>query len=287
MIVSAGGVGSPAILMRSGIGPAQSLKAVGADVVLDLPGVGRNLQEQPTAAISKLVDMPTYNSPFGPFVIARNMLQYLLFRRGPMTSAAVQAMGYFRSRPEMEETDYCLSFLPMAISFEGAQPGMHPKPGINIGGNLNRPFSRGEIRLRSVDPGDHPIIDHRLLGDERDMATMIAMMRQIARIFEAPSLKRHVIAEGTPSPVPQTDAEWEAFVRANAGISYHNSCTCSMGDGPAAVVDAQLRVRGMNGLRVIDASAMPNIISGNTNGPTIMMAEKGADLIRQDMRLKV
>ncbi|MBV9512015.1 MAG: GMC family oxidoreductase N-terminal domain-containing protein [Caulobacteraceae bacterium] len=284
VIVSAGAIGSPAILLRSGIGPAEHLRALGIEVVRDLPGVGRNLQEHSSASISKLVDVPTYNSPFGLGVVVRNMFQYLMLKQGPMTSAAVQAMAYGKSTPDQPYPDYVLSFLPLAISFAGGKPGMHPKPGINIAGNVTRPRSRGEIRLRSADPEDKPIIDHRLFGDEHDVHVLTAMCKTIARIYEAPALKRHIVAENTPSPLPQTDAEWEAYIRATGGIGYHPTSSCSMGEGPMAVSDAELRVRGVPGLRVIDASAMPNIISGNTNAPTIMIGEKGADLVKAALR---
>ncbi|MBV9996139.1 MAG: GMC family oxidoreductase N-terminal domain-containing protein [Caulobacteraceae bacterium] len=283
VIVSAGAIGSPTVLMRSGIGPPEGLRALGIPVRCPLTGVGRNLQEHSAIAVSKLVDMPTYNSPFGFAVIARNMIDYLLRKRGPMTSAAVQAMAYARSRPELENPDIVLNFLPLAINFEGDRPGMHPQPGISVAANVARPHSRGEIRLRSADPADPPIIDHRLVGDERDMRVLIEAGRLLARIYEAPALRSHVVGENIPSPLPSTDAEWTAYVRQSASIGYHPTSTCSMGEGPDAVVDAALRVRGVGALRVIDASAMPNIISGNTNAPTIMIAERGADLVKADL----
>jgi choline dehydrogenase len=284
VIVSAGAIGSPAVLLRSGIGAGADLAAMGVEVVSDLAAVGRNLQEHSAVSISKLVDVPTYNSPFGVGVLARNMVQYLLFKGGPMTSAAVQAMAYARSRPDVESPDIVLNFLPLAISFADGKPGMHPKPGINIAANVARPKSRGQIRLRSPDPADAPVVDHRLIGDERDMQVLLAAMKLIKRIYETPALSRHVVAENIPSPMPTTDAEWETLIRASAGIGYHPTSSCAMGEGDDAVLDAELRVRGVEGLRVIDASAMPNIISGNTNAPTIMIAEKGADLVRAGLR---
>jgi len=283
VIVSAGAIGSPAILLRSGIGPAENLQPHGVPVIADLKGVGRNLQEHSAIAISKLVDVPTYNSPFHAGVLARNMLHYLVLRGGPMTSAAVQAMAYARSRPDAPNPDIALSFMPLAISFAEGKPGMHPRPGINIAGNVARPTSRGEIRLRSPDPADPPVIAHRLIA-EADIAVLTAMGRLITRIYEQPALKRHVVAENLPSPLPETDEDWAAFIRASAGIGYHPTSSCRMGEGPDAVCDAELCVRQVGGLRVIDASSMPNIISGNTNAPTIMIAEKGADLVRAALR---
>ena len=279
VIVSSGAIGSPAILLRSGLGPAENLQPHGVPVITDLRGVGRNLQEHATIGLSKLVDVPTYNSPFHAGVLARNMLHYLLFRGGPMTSAAVQAMAYAKSRPELAAPDIALSFLPLAITYGGGRPAMHPQPGINIAGQLARPASRGEIRLHSASPDDRPVIAHRLLA-ESDLPTLIAAAKLVARVFEAPALKRHVVGENSPSPIPQTDADWEAFIFERAGFGYHPTSTCAMGDGPDAVTDSELRVRGVAGLRVIDASSMPNIVSGNTNAPTIMLAERGADLVK-------
>lgn len=284
VIVSAGTIGSPAILLRSGIGPAAAIQAVGLPVLRDLPGVGRNLQEHSAIGISKLVDFPTYNSPFGPVTLASSLLQYLLLKRGPMTSPAVQAMAYARSTPDKEVPDIALSLLPLAISFADGRPGMHPKPGINIAGNVARPFSRGEIRLRSADPADKPVIDHQLIGDARDMQVLIATARLIENIYQAPALKKHVVAENMPSPIPTSDADWETYIRASAGIGYHPVGTCRMGQGPDAVTDPELRVQGIAGLRVIDASSMPNIVSGNTNAATIMIAERGAELIRAALK---
>lgn len=284
VIVSAGAIASPAILQRSGIGPGPTLQAHGLEIVHDLPGVGRNLQEHSAVSISKLVDFPTYNSPFGPVTLARNLLQYLVLKRGPLTSPAVQAMAYARSRPDQDVPDIALSLLPLAISFAGGKPGLHPKPGINIAGNVTRPFSRGEIRLRSADPQDPPVIDHRLIGDPRDMEVLIATARLIESLYQAPALKRHVVAENAPSPIPRSDDDWERHIRKTAGIGYHPVGTCRMGGGPEAVTDSALRVHGLSRLRVIDASSMPNIVSGNTNAATIMIAERGAEFIHAALK---
>ncbi|MEO5597065.1 MAG: GMC family oxidoreductase N-terminal domain-containing protein [Novosphingobium sp.] len=277
VIVSGGTIGSPAILMRSGIGPAADLAAQGIAVVADLP-VGRNLQEHVGITFSQLVDVPTYNSPFGPWTIARDLTRWLLTRSGPMASAAVHLMASIKSDPTLAEPDLSISFLPLALDFSAGRPSMHKRPGITIGGNSMRPDSRGEIRLRSRNPNDKPIIDHRMLGDSRDLARLTALGKFLARLFQTDPLARHIVAENIPSPVPQTDAEWEEFIRANCGIGYHPVGTCRMG-GADAVLDPQLRVRGVGNLRVVDASVMPVIISGNTNAATIAIAERAADLI--------
>lgn len=280
-IVSAGTIQSPAILMRSGIGPAAHLAEHGIAVVRDAP-VGRNLQDNCGFTISKLVDVPTYNSPFNAFTIARDLVRWTLTRRGPMASAAVHVMAGLKSEPELAEPDISVAFLPLALSFETGMPAMAKKPGISIGPNCMRPDSRGEIRLRSIAPQDKPVIDHRLLGDERDVCRLVRAGRIIEQVFRAPPLARHVLAPNIPASAPDSDAEWEAFVRANAGIGYHAVGTCRMG-GEDAVLDSRLRVRGVDGLRVVDASVMPVIVSSNTNAATIAIAEHAAELIAADL----
>lgn len=278
VIISAGTIGSPAILMRSGLGPAAHLRDLGIDVIADLP-VGLNLQEHSGYTASKLVNIPTYNSPFGPLVIARSLLQWFFTRSGPMSSAAVQVMGMIKSAPDEVEPDVGLNFLPLAMDFSRGKPEMHHAPGITVGATCVRPESRGEIRLRNRDPATPPVIDHRLLGSPRDLARLIAAAKFLEKLFATDPLARHVIGNNFPAETPRSDAEWEETVRMLTSHGYHPVGTCRMG-GPDAVLDPQLRVRGVERLRVIDASVMPRLISGNTNAATIAIAEKGADLIK-------
>lgn len=280
-IVSGGAIQSPAILMRSGIGPAAHLADMGVPVVADLP-VGRNLQEHCGMSMSKLVDVPTYNSPFGPWTIGKNLVRWMLTKKGPMASAAVHVMAGVKSSPELEEADITVSFIPLAINFDVGVPKMHDKPGITIGGNCMQPHSRGEIRLASTDPYDKPLIDHRLLSDDRDMARLISFGKVLDRVFRTEPLASHVVGDNFPAPTPRNDAQWEALIRETAGIGYHPAGTCRMG-GTDAVLDPRLRVRGIGHLRVVDASAMPNVVSGNTNAATIALAERAAELFREDM----
>lgn len=280
-VVCAGAIQSPAILMRSGIGPAAELARHGIALVADRP-VGQNLQEHCGPSISKLVDVPTYNSPFGPWTIGKNLVRWLLTKKGPMASAAVHVMAGLKSSPELDEPDLSVSFIPLAISFVAGVPRMHDQPGISIGANCMRPDSRGEIRLRSTDPHDKPVIDHRLLSDERDIRKLIAGNRQIVRVLESEPLASHIVGHNVPEPMPVTDEEWEATLRASAGIGYHPVGTCRMG-GEDAVLDPRLRVRGVGHLRVADASVMPTLVSGNTNAASIAIGERAADLLREDM----
>lgn len=279
VIVSGGAIQSPAILMRSGIGPADHLRNLGIAVVADLP-VGKNLQDHCGIAISKLVDQPTYNSPFGPWTVMRDLARWLFTRRGPMASAAVHVMAGVKSSPDLAEPDLSLSFIPLAINFAGGVPKMHNQPGITLGGNCMQPDSRGEIRIASADPHAKPIIDHRLLSDERDVARLVWLGKFFEQLFLAEPLSRHVVGNNRPTDFPRSDAEWTDWVRATASIGYHAAGTCRMG-GEDAVLDPQLAVRGVRGLRVVDASVMPNVVSGNTNAATIAIAERAATLIQE------
>jgi choline dehydrogenase len=164
--------------------------------------VGQNLQEHAGIAFSKLVDVPTYNGPFGPMTLGGNPLRWLLTKRGPMASAAVHAMAGVKSSPELDEPDISLSFIPLAINLSHGKPRMHHKPGITIGGNSMRPDSRGEIRLRDADPRSKPVIDHRLLGDERDVRRLVAVGKLLALLFQAEPLRGHVVGTNYPETIP-------------------------------------------------------------------------------------
>jgi choline dehydrogenase len=156
---------------------------------------------------------------------------------------------------------------------------MHKKPGITLGGTCMRPESRGEIRLRSTDPRDKPVIDHRLLSDERDVARLVNFGRFIEKIYDTEPLASHIVGNNLPAEIPQSDAEWIALIRETASIGYHAAGTCAMG-GAEAVLDSGLAVRGIAGLHVVDASVMPSLVSGNTNAATIAIAERAATLLQ-------
>ena len=284
VVISAGAIASPSILLRSGIGPADELRSLGVDVIVDSPQVGKNLQEHSGISISKLVDFPTYNSPFGPISIARDTLRYTLFKDGPMTSAAVQAMAYAKSDPLLSDPDIAISYLPLAISFGEGKPRMHSAPGISIGGNVIQPRGRGEIRIRSTDPRDKPVIEYPLLQAPEDLDTLVAIAQLSVRLFDSPAIREHVVGENLPSPLPTTDQGWQDYIREYLAIGYHPSSTCRMGREGESVVDSQLKVWGAENLRVIDTSAFPNVTSGNTNGPTVMLAERGSEFIAHSLR---
>ena len=282
VILSAGSLMSPAILMRSGIGPGAHLQAMGLAVRHDAPGVGKNLQEHASFAASRLTNVPTYNNNLNAKGMALHLALWMLLRRGMMTATPVQAMAFLRSDPSLEHPDIKLSFAPFCS--DAKTRGMGKNPGFTVFVNVSSPKSRGEIRLRSLNAADKPVIDHRLFGHPDDMAAIIKGLRRLEEIFEAPALAKYIMGRNMPPTPPADDAEWEALIRANAGVGYHPVGTCRMGGDDQSVTDPRLAVRGVDGLRVIDASIMPVMPSANTNAPAIMIGEKGADLVRAAAR---
>lgn len=277
VILSAGTLQSPPVLMRSGIGEAAQLRSHGIDVVLDQPEVGRNLTEHASIPYSRFVDVPTYNAAISPFRLPFHMLNYLLFRRGVLTTGPVQAMAFMRTRPDLAQPDIRTQWGPFC--FDPKTGKLHKRSGITVFTSITHPRSRGQIRLSSADPADQPVIDHRLMGDPDDVAALVIALKTVDNIFKTAPLARHVAGHNLPDFQPTTDAEWESVLRQYIGLGYHPISTCRMGGDEASVVDPQLRVRGIDRLRVVDASIMPLMPSANTNAPTIMIGEKGAEMI--------
>jgi choline dehydrogenase len=284
VVLSAGAIGSPAILLRSGVGPAEELRAAGVGVIHDSPGIGRNLQEHPMISRGKYVDVPTYNVQLGPLSLARAFADYVLRGRGMLTSPAAHGMALLRTDPALAEPDIQLFFSPLLVEPRKAKNGTNmasfsKRPGVRLSAYICRPHSRGALRLDPANPGGPPLIEHRMLGDDRDLATLVRTCRTIEDLFAAPGLAEHVV--GSLGPDPTDDAGWTEWVRATVGIGYHPVGTCAMGPEGDSATDPQLRVRGLTGLRVVDASIMPTLVSANTLAPVVMIAEKGADLIKQ------
>jgi choline dehydrogenase len=279
VLLSGGTMQSPALLLRSGIGPAAALQDMAIPVVADVAGVGRNLHEHASFATSRFVNIPTFNTMVSPLRLPFHFLNYVLFGRGLLTTGPVLAMANFRSSPDEEQPDIKISLSPNCMDIATMRPAA--RPGMTIYANVSPPKSRGEIRLRSRDPLAPPLIDYRHLGDAEDQRKMIVAAKEVDRIFGTPALARYVTGRCSPEDLPRDDAAWLALIKARVGIGYHPVGTCRMGVGEDAVVDPALRVRGVDGLRVVDASIMPIMPSANTNAPAIMVAEKGADMVRQ------
>jgi choline dehydrogenase len=278
VILSAGAMASPAILMRSGVGPGAHLRGLGVEVRDDAKNVGRNLQEHSSVHNSRLTSLATYNAIKNPFRLAVEGLNYALFRRGMLATPAVHAMASARSRPDAPHPDIRMQLMPFCTDMEKKTP--HKRSGIAVSiGNLF-PKARGEIRLKSADAQDKPVIDYRLYEHPEDLAVMRAGMKLVDRIFDAPALARYVVGRNFPPAGERSDDELDQLIRAYSGVGFHPIGSCRMGGDPDSVVDPELRVRRVSGLRVIDASVMPLLPSANTNAPTIMIAEKGADLIK-------
>ncbi len=285
VILSAGAIASPALLLRSGIGAGEALQRLGIVVRHDLPGVGRNLQEHPAILLNRFVDVPTYNSQMSLYHQIRMGLQYLISKRGPLTSLGGQGVAFAKTRSDLSDPDvqYLFSGATYDLDAEG-KAIMDARPGVLISVIVCRPYSRGKIGIGDAGAQAMPVISHRTYEDPRDMETMMAGCRLGERLFETAAFRSHVTGRYSPERPLESDQEWEAFIRRKTLYAWHPSGTCKMGVGPQAVVDPSLKLRGMAGLRVADASIMPNLISANTNATCIMIGEKAADLIRQEAR---
>ena len=282
VLISAGTMQSPAILLRSGIGAGASLQALGIEVVADVAEVGRNLHEHASYPTSRFVNVPTFNTMAAASKLPRHLFDYFVRSKGLLTSAPILSMANLRSSAELERPDIKISMSPNCADPNSL--GMNPRPGMTIYANVSPPKSRGEIRLRSRDAFDKPVIDHRLLGDVDDLRVLIAAVKKVDQIFKAPALAAFVTGMNVPPEPPRDDAQWAELLRAGVGIGYHPVGTCRMGVDASAVVDPTLKVRGVQGLRVIDASIMPVMPNANTNAPAIMIGEKGADMVKRDLR---
>lgn len=278
VIVSSGAFNSPKLLLLSGIGPADELRRAGVEVVHDLPGVGKGLQDHLDAASiwhasTKLTYDDAARFPHRYIHGAR----YLLFRSGPVTSSGCEAVAYTKSEAGLEEPDVSVHFLPAWVIDHGfTKP---PGNGITLHNNNMRPVSRGEVRLASANPLDAPLIDPNFMADPADVRKMIACVRIGREIMESKAFRPYVSHPYAPLADVRTDAEIVEFVRRTAETDYHPVGSCRMGVHDLATVDPELKVRGVEGLRVVDASIMPWLIGGNTNAASIMIGAKGSDLI--------
>ncbi|MGN6668069.1 MAG: GMC family oxidoreductase [Trinickia sp.] len=281
VILASGAIGSPQILQLSGVGPAQLLRHVGVPVRVDLPGVGQNLQDHLQIRLVFRTRERTLNDEVNhPLRKAWIGMQYVLWRTGPLTLAASQVAIFTRSSQSVDRPDIQFHMQPLSADKPGQ--GAHPFSAFTASVCQLRPFSRGHIAIRSPDPLHYPLIHANYLSDERDHPIVIGGIKVARRIASAPALAPHIIDEFTPGPSFQSDAELLEAARRFSQSIYHPAGTCKMGRDPLAVVDERLRVHGVAQLRVVDASIMPELVSGNTNAPVIMIAEKAADMIQED-----
>jgi choline dehydrogenase len=285
VIICSGAVNSPQLLMLSGIGPQPHLAEFGIPLVHHLPGVGQSLQDHYSAAIKLKATLPvTVND-----VMLSNAkklkagLEYYMLRRGPLAMISSPAALFARTRPELASPDVKCSISP--FSAERPQDGLHPFSGFTMIAYQLRPESRGEIRLKSANPADPPAVHPHYLAAETDQKALVAGLKLCRQLLQSPHLARYVAVEFQPGPAVASDAELLDYARRRGGTVYHPTSTCKMGIDPLAVVDPELRVVGVEGLRVADASVMPTVISGNTNAATIMIGEKAADLARRPLSM--
>lgn len=282
VLLAAGTIGSPKILMLSGVGPREELERHGISCLQDLPGVGRNLQEHPGLMLSYDVNMRTMNvDAHSKWRFGMRALQFAFLRRGPGTTAISHVGVFFKTRPELPAFDAQIHFQPLGYEVTADKVILAEANRVSLAVNVSRPQSRGTIRLRSPNPQDAPIIDHPLVDADADVRTLIDGARVMRGIFQSPLLREHVQKEYLPGDAVTTDEQWEGYVRAGSFAMYHPVGTCRMGAvaDPGAVVDSQLRVKNIRNLRVIDAAVMPSLPSCNTNGVTIMIAERAAAML--------
>ena len=286
IVLAGGAINSPTLLMHSGIGPANQLEPLGIHVVHDLPGVGENLHDHPVVRMqftgtpgSGMYDQLRWDRAM------RNVVQTLLFGTGVGNAFPLQAGGYVKTRPELAAPDIQCHFFPVMwnkLHGPGLKKSPLDRPGMISGFNIAVPESRGWLRLRSANPADPPRILCNYLATEGDRRTMRDGVKLMRNVMRQQPIARFVERDYSPGPEVKTDAEIDAWVRAATDTIFHPVGTCKMGIDPMAVVDPRLKVHGVDGLRVADASIMPVISASNTNAPTIMIAEKAADMIKED-----
>ncbi len=287
VILAAGAIGSPHILQLSGVGDPEVLGQAGIAVHHALPGVGKNFQDHYIARMSAEVQgIETLNERGRGLPFAGEVLRYLIQGKGMLTYSASLCAASVKVLEESATPDVQCVFAPASYK-PGLIRRLDDRPGITGGPWQMRPLSRGYVLVRSPDPREPPAINPRYLAEETDRRAIVGGLKFVRRLFAAPALAKYVVRETLPGPEVQSDDELLDYARANGATVYHASCSCMMGNHAMAVVDDQLRVHGLDGLRVIDASIMPAVSSTNTNAPTIMIAEKGAAMVRAAAREKL
>ena len=284
VILAGGAINSPQLLQLSGVGPGELLRDHGIEVIADLPGVGENLQDHYVMGVTYRLKPGTISVnelTKGPRFLGE-ILKYAFQRKGLLTLSAAHVAAFCKSRPDLSGPDIQFHILPASQNLEKAMSGkmeLDGAPGLTIAPCQVRPESRGTIHIKSADPTVYPAIAPNYLSDPLDQEVAVAGLKWARKIAAQPALAPYIDHEMLPGPDFSNDEALLGYARMAGSTIYHPVGTCQMGSGPMAVVDAQLRVRGVEGLRVVDASVMPRLVSGNTNAPTIMIAEKAADMV--------
>lgn len=289
VILSGGAINSPQLLELSGIGRAEHLRALGIDVVVDSPRVGENLQDHFASMVRARLKSgtPGFNELSRGVRLFGQMVRFALRRDGILALGGSNLTAFLKSDPALDLPDLQFFASPATVDTQWSAKGamaMERLPGITVGGYVMRPRSKGTIHIRSNDFRQQPSIRPNFLTDEADQRAQVAGLRWSRRVMASPALAPYFDHELTPGAELQTHEELLAFARANGSTGYHQASTCAMGADRSAVLSAELKVNGVQGLRVIDASSMPNVVSGNTHAATVMIAEKGADMILAEAR---
>lgn len=286
VVLSAGAINSPQLLEISGIGDAKLLQRQGIDVKHHLPGVGENLQDHLTINICyNLAGQQSYYEEMKPWRFIRHIARYLLRRRGLLSFPSAQVGAFFKTSPAVERPDAQIHFAPAAARYND-KGVMVPEPGFTATVCYLRPTSRGSVHISAAHPDAPPFIQANYLSTDTDRQASVAAVKTTRAIFGAPCLASYGGHEMIPGNAVETDEDILAFIRNSAMSVYHPVGTCKMGGDALAVVDANLKVYGVNGLRIADASIMPTIVSGNTHAACVVIADKCADMILEDLALK-
>lgn len=286
VLLSAGAVGSPAILQHSGIGDEAHLSAVGVTPQHHLPGVGANLQDHIFGHVKYRMKNPrhSYNKKLSSLPsMAIELVKWLLFGKGALTTTSAHFCGFFKSNDAMERNDIQLAMRPYSASVrEDGNLALDDFPSMTVSAIQARPYSRGQVMIQNNDPSKRPEVNTNYLSDPRDVTAISRGIRRVRDIVSQPIADNLVAEEVEPGAQIDSDSDIETYLRQSFATVYHPVGTCKMGTDDMAVVDPELKLIGLQGLRVVDASIMPVISSGNTNAPTIMIGEKAADMIRQE-----
>ncbi|MEV1080018.1 GMC family oxidoreductase N-terminal domain-containing protein [Streptomyces sp. NPDC050211] len=283
VILSAGSIATPKILQLSGIGPAETLKAAGVDVLVDSPHIGGRMREHRCFVVQhRLRDNLGYNKALStPLRQGLSGVKYLTTRRGPLAAPAFDVIAFFKSRPEHDRPDAQLLMAPVSLTPEipGKEPGVEREPGVMGLGYILRPTAEGSLHITSADPEAPLTITANYYGSDHDRTAGTALFRRMRELFETAPISGRITAETLPGPAVREDQEIIDAGLEHGRCGYHAIGTCAMGPAEDDAVDAQLRVRGIEGLRVVDCSVMPTMVSGNLNAPIMAMAWRAADLI--------